>query len=131
MKEVLSNDTRAFIQITREIYIVDNLKADMLIDSNILIFERIIIDFDTQLIIIDSYRSITISINSRARSNSIKRTIKTSSRIVLSPHFVTLVPITYVDELSQDRDLLFESQYALSLSHDNDIYAHVVDALFK
>ena len=81
----------------------------MLIDSNILIFERIIIDFDIQLIIIDSYRSITISMNSRARSNSIKRTIKTSSRIVLSSHFVTLVSVTYVDELSQDRDLLFES----------------------
>ena len=81
----------------------------MLIDSNILILERIIIDFDTQLIIIDSYRSITISINSRARSDSIKRTIKTSSRIVLLSYFVTSVSVTYVNELPQDRDLLFES----------------------
>ena len=47
--------------------------------------------------------------NSRIRSNSIKRTIKTSSRIVLLSHFVTLVFIAYVDELPYNRDLLFES----------------------
>ena len=81
----------------------------MLIDSNILISKRIIINFDTQLITIKSYRSITIFINSRARSNSIKRTIKTSSRVVLLPHFVILISIVYVDELSLDRDLLFKS----------------------
>ena len=81
----------------------------MLIDSDILTPKRIIIDFDTQLITIDSCRSITISINSRARSNLIKRTMKASSRIVLSPRFVTSVPVTYADELSQDRNLLFES----------------------
>ena len=103
----------------------------MLINSNILISKRIIIDFDTQLIIINSYRSITISINSRARSNLIKRTIKTSSRIVLLPHFVTLISITYADELSQNRDLLFESQCSLFLEYINEIYAYVVNAFFK
>ena len=99
MKGILFNNTRVFAQITREIHIVDNLKANILIDSNILTSKRIMINFDTQLITIDSYRSITISINSRARSNSIKRTIKTSSRIVLLSHFVTLMSILYADEL--------------------------------
>ena len=131
MKGILSNNTRALTQITREIYIVDNLKADMLINSNILTPKRIIIDFDTQLIIINSYRSITISMNSRARSNSIKRTIKTFSRVVLSPHFVTSVPVAYADELSQDRNLLFKSQCFLPLKHANEIYAYIVDVFFK
>ena len=131
IKKVLSNDTRTFTQITRKIYIVNNLKANMLINSNILTPKRIIIDFDTQLIIINSYRSITIPINSRARSNSIKRTIKTSSRIVLSPHFVTPISITYVGELSPDRNLLFKPQCSLSLDHANGVYAHIVNAFFK
>ena len=45
IKEVLSNETRTFIEITREIYIVNNLKTKMLIKADILILERIIIDF--------------------------------------------------------------------------------------
>ena len=45
IKGVLSNNIRAFIEITREIYIVDNLKANILIELDILILERIIIDF--------------------------------------------------------------------------------------
>ena len=72
----------------------------MLIDSNILMSKKIIIDFDTQLIIINSYRSITILINSYTRSNSIKRIIKTFSRIILSSYFVTLIFVIYVGELS-------------------------------
>ena len=88
---------------------MNNLKANILINSNILTSKRIIINFDTQLIIIESYQNITILINSRARSNSIKRIIKTSSHIILSPYFVTLVFIIYIDELSLDRNLLFES----------------------
>ena len=47
IKRNLSNNIRIFIEITREIYIVDNLKINILIDLNILILERIIIDFTT------------------------------------------------------------------------------------
>ena len=64
-------------------YIVNNLKTKILIKANILILERIIIDFITQSIKIDSYRNIIILIDSRARSKSIKRTIKLLSRITL------------------------------------------------
>ena len=55
----------------------------MLINANILIFERMIIDFATQFIIIDSCRDIIVPINSRARSKPIKRVIKSLARIVL------------------------------------------------
>ena len=39
--------------------------------------------------------------------------------------------ITYADELSQDRDLLFESQCSLSLELIDEIYAYIVDTFFK
>ena len=47
IKRVLSNGTRAFAEIIREIYIVDNLKTKMLIEVDILILKRIIINFVT------------------------------------------------------------------------------------
>ena len=45
MKSVLSNNTRVFIEIIKEIYIINNLKIEIFIEINILILERINIDF--------------------------------------------------------------------------------------
>ena len=64
IKNILLDNTRAFAQITREIHIIDDLKANMLIEADILTSKRIIIDFVTQVIKIDNYRSITVSMNS-------------------------------------------------------------------
>ena len=47
IKEVFfnNNDIRIFAKIIREIYIIDNFKINMLIDIDIFILKRIIIDF--------------------------------------------------------------------------------------
>ena len=45
IKGVLLNGTRTFVKISREIYIVDDLKVGMLIRSDIFTLERMIIDF--------------------------------------------------------------------------------------
>ena len=47
IEEVLFDNTRVFVEIIREIYIVDDLKAGMLIEVDILISKRIIINFAT------------------------------------------------------------------------------------
>ena len=105
---VLLNKTYTFAEIKREIHIVDNLKVGILIGSNILTPKRIVINFITQSIKIDSYRNIIISMNSRAYSKSIKRVIKFLSRIILLLHTTTQISVTYFDKLSKNRDLLFE-----------------------
>ena len=45
MKDVLPDDIYVFVQITREIYIVNDLKIDMLIEADIFILKKMIIDF--------------------------------------------------------------------------------------
>ena len=45
IKEVLFDSTRTFIKIIRKIYIINNLKINILIDVDILTLERIIINF--------------------------------------------------------------------------------------
>ena len=45
MKSVLFNDIRVFIEIIREIYIINNLKTKIFIEVDILTLERINIDF--------------------------------------------------------------------------------------
>ena len=82
---MLPDDTRVFVEIIREIYIMNNLKAEILIEVDILISKRINIDFVSQSIFIDNYRELIVSINFRARSKLIKRIIKLSVKtIVLS-----------------------------------------------
>ena len=130
-KGVLSFDTRAFAKITREIHIVDNLKADMLIGADNLTPERMMIDFATQTITIDSCRSMAVPMNSRARSEPTKRIIKSSSRVVLPPRSTQTIQIAFAGELLSDRDLLFEPRCSLQLGQTEDIYAHVVDSSFQ
>lgn len=131
MKGVLSEGNRAFTQITREIHIIDNLKADMLIGSNILTSKRILINFAIQIIKIDSCRDITVSIDFRARLKSIKRTIKSSSRIILLSRTTISVSIAYIEELSTNRDFLFKLDCTLSLEHVDKVYTHIVNASLK
>ena len=47
IESILSNNTRAFTEIKREIYIIDDLKADILIRADILTPKRIALDFAT------------------------------------------------------------------------------------
>ena len=102
IKGVLPNGTRAFAKITREIYIVDDLKVGMLIGSDILTLERIVIDFIIQSIKISSYRDIIILIDSYTRLEPIRRIVKSSIRITLPPRILLLVLVAYVGELLVD-----------------------------
>ena len=82
---MLFNNTRVFIEIIREIHIVNDLKTEILIEADILISERINIDFVNQSIFIDSYRELIVSMNFRVYSKSIKRIIKLSIKTIVSP----------------------------------------------
>ena len=72
-----------------------------------------------------------VSMNFRARSKPIKRTIKSSTRIILLSRITIFVLVIYVDELSTDRDLLFKSSYTLSFDYVERVYTHIVDASLK
>lgn len=131
MEGVLPEGTRAFAKITREVHIVDDLKAGMLIGSDILTPERMVIDFATQTITIGSCRSMAVPMDSRARSEPTKRVIKSSSRVVLPPRSTQTIQVAFAGELPSDRDLLFEPQCSLQLGQAGGIYAHVVDSSFQ
>ena len=131
MEGVLPDGARAFAQITREIHVVDDLKAGMLIGSDILTPERMAIDFATQSIKIGSCRGMTVPMDSRARSQPIKRTVKSAGKVTLAPRATAQVPVAYSGKLPDDRDLLFEPQCALPLGHAGGVYAHMVDSSFQ
>ena len=108
MEGVLPDDTCAFTQITRKIHIIDNLKVGILIGADILTPERMIINFAIQNIRISSCRDIVVSMDSRARSEPVKRTVKSALRVILPLYSTQQVIVAYTGELLADLDLLFE-----------------------
>ena len=103
----------------------------MLIEADILTSKRIIIDFVIQFIKIGSCRDIVVSMDSRARFEFVKRTIKSLSKIILPSRITISISITYADDkLSDNRDLLFEPQCALPLGLTGGVYIHMVDVSF-
>ena len=69
MEGVLPDGTQAVAQISREIHIIDDLKAGMLIGADILTPERMIIDFATQSVKIGTCHDITVPISSQKWRN--------------------------------------------------------------
>ena len=131
MKGVLLNDNHIFAEITREIHIIDDFKVKMLIKVDILTLKRMIINFVTQSIKISNYRNMIILINSRARSEPIKRAVKSFSKIILLSHTITSISIAYAETLLKNKNLFFEPQYLLSLNHASEIYVYIINTFFR
>ena len=60
-----NNEDVIVVLIKREIYIIDNFRAKILIDNNIIEPKLIIIEVAKNFVLISSYKSIIISIKSR------------------------------------------------------------------
>ena len=130
MHGTLPDGVACMAEITREIHVVSDLKAGMLIGSDILTPERMVIDFASQTIRIGSCKNMIIPMNSRARSSPIKRAIHASFRTILPARSTTSVPIAFAGELPRDRDFLFEPKCDLELGIGGGAFAHMADSSF-
>lgn len=130
VNETLSSFKSVVISIIREVYLVNNLKINMLIDIDILVSERMILNMNLITLFIKSCKNLTIIINVMIRKNSnSKRTVRVKDRISISSHSQTNISILVrqQDQLSNDRDLIFESCYDRDFDQSDDLYAHVVN----
>ena len=125
-----TQNTPAFAKITREVHLVDNLKAGILMGADILIPEYMVMDFAKQQMTIGCCKDLITPISTRTRSAPIKRVIKSKDRLSLPPRSTTTIPVDYHGALPVDRDMLFEPKYHLPLG-SGGIYAHIVDGNFS
>ena len=124
---LLDNDA-ALARIQAEVHLTDDLKANMLIGTDVLTPHRFVLDCASQTAIIASCQNVKISARSVAKPHSqVKRTVKTRSALTLAPHSVTNIPVSY-HALSDDRDFLFEPELTKALGQEGGVFAHVVAA---
>jgi len=120
----LPGDKARTAVIQREVHIVRDLKAKMLVRIDIMGPEKISIMMDTAEATVGSCKTIRVPLSVHTRSaNQVKRTILTERKTTISPRSQVNVNIVRTD-LPKDRDLLFEPESQLE---DVMVYAHIVD----
>lgn len=125
--EMYSPGDKGTAVIERELHIVDNLSADVLIGVDILKPEGMVIDLDQNILTIRSCEGLSVPINVSSRGSRINSTVYSEKAMIIAPHTNRKVTITGPRhrslDLPHDREFLFEPEKVDKLS----AYAHVVD----
>ena len=97
---------------SREIYIVDKLKAKVLMGIDIIGLERMSVNVDLKLLTIRSCEDITVPVSVTPKPNSkIRRSIRSRGKMTIQPHALIQVPIKVAGVLPVGRDLSFQPKY--------------------
>ena len=88
----IKDSKKVLCRIYREIYLVNNLKAYMLLSNDIIDSKKIILNIVQGKVYIDSYRAIAI-ITSRQRDLYQRRIIYIRKALIIAPRADTLMPI--------------------------------------
>lgn len=119
-------------QISREVHIVDTLKAKVLVGMDIIGPERMSANVDTKLLTIGSCEGTIVPVTIMLRPNSkVRRSIRSRNKMTIQPHALMQVPIKIAGILPLGRDLSFQPEYnsnTSSLRQAGAIYAYVVDS---
>ena len=114
-----------------EVHLVDDLKINIFIDNDALIVQQVKLNLAQQTVQLDSCQNFVALINVLTRQEiEVKRIIRVKSTVIVSVKITINVSVSYNDDLSADRDFLFESQCAKYLDDDDDVFAHIVDVEF-
>ena len=101
----------------------------MLINSDTLKFQRVIIDYDRETSIFGFCQNFIIFIKIRTRGFFIsKRIIKIKSVTIILPSATIQIPVIYKNIIPKNRFYLFEPEYQQNFAVGNGIFAHMVDA---
>ena len=116
-----NTDKKILACVRREVHIVDDLRAKMLIGNDILGPEKIVVDIARGKAYIGSCDAFT-TITAHQRGSFFRRHVHVKNTLVIPPRNEKMVP-TRPLTLPEDRDFLFEPTVQGNLT----MYAHLVD----
>ena len=111
--------------ITRELYIVDELRANVLIDTDIIESEEIVLDVTNQKTYIINC-DVTISINAKQRDSFTRRNLHAATQMIIQSNINVFISIQE-SHLSKNREFLFEFLTQSSIV----LYTHIVNHEIK
>ena len=95
--------------IPMEMHFVNDFKRNLLINNNIFIFQRVIINYGQKTTIVGSCQNFIIptGIHTRVSPNT-KSTIKTKSSVIILPSATVQIPVIYKNSILIDREFLYD-----------------------
>ena len=120
------------ILIKRKLYLIDDLRANIFIENDIIVLKRIIINLTDSKIIFGEYKNTVILITVTNKANEfIRRIIFFIKTVVILINIYAVIFIEDIKDdlnLSENRNLFFEP---VSLD-ELDVYAYIIDSnIFK
>lgn len=119
-------------KIRRQVYIINNLKINILIDFDILNFKKIILDFVIKFLIIDSYRNIITFIKIILLCEKMHKVVRAYDAIIVLFYFSIIILICLRDKcktkLSKNCDFIFMLIELFNrFELDKDILNYIID----
>ena len=117
---------------TRHVYIVENLKANILLGNDILGPEDIVPHVGKGKVTIGSCGNFSAPLTVVARDGErVKRTVRAQANAVIPAHSCSAIPIKIRGRKLPDRDLMFNPGHIERLGKEGGVFAHIVDANFS
>ena len=111
----------------REVHLVENLKANLLMGIDIISPEQIHIDTSREVATVRLYDNIKLALSIRTRSSNVRKTVFSQKETRIPAHMREALPIYGAKgtplNLPQDRNMLFEPSVKQKVS----VFAHIVN----
>ena len=125
---IISGVTRT-ASLTMEVHLVDDLKANILIGTDTMVPQGMIVDLEERTCKFGKCQGLIVPVDVVARTQPhSKRTIRATSSMTIAPGATTEVPVAYKGAIPEDRDFLFEPDCPQDFGPTGGVFAHVTDS---
>ena len=127
--EKLFDDSTIIAHFRREIHIVDDFRVNVLLEVNIINFEKVVFDFDFRIITLRDCDDLQTSMNIVFKNFRIIRVVRSIDFLIISIHICMTVLVKIREcNLSKDRDYNFEfKQNFQVLNSEKNFFNHITD----
>ena len=123
-------DEFIIVVISIEVHLINDLKINMFVDVNVLKFQKMILNFEHNIFVINNC-DVTIIIDFVNRVKFyIKRIIRNRKTFIVLLDQLIEISIIFRHDLSKNKNFLFESQCSTYLNQNDDVFVHIVDSNF-
>ena len=113
-----TQNRQTIAHIRREIYVIEELKINLLIEINIMTSKRIMIYSSEEQLIIDNCKKLTTNLHVATRdAKKVQRIIVVEFKIMISSYTIERISIHKIRKELSNRDYLFELKLLSAYAH--------------
>ena len=126
----LTNKNKAITHFKQKIHVVNDLRVNMLLKSNIFDSKKAVIDIKQKSVIFKSCKKLSVSVNIIVKKRRIIRAVRNATQLTISVHSCMLILIKIKkNSLSTNRDYFFHSKKSFKeFDSKKDFFNYITNA---